>query len=66
MSLLFADMADIIVRKSKSLTLQGEQLKVFSLFATLISKAYTGVKCPIAMLYDLLISMANNAIQRST
>ena len=66
MSLLFADMADIIVRKSKSLTLQGEQLKVFSLFVTLLGKAYTRVNRLTARLYALLSSVTNNAIHRST
>ena len=62
MSLLFADMADIIVRKSRSLTLQGEQLKVLSMSVTLIGKAYTRVNRLTASLYALLSSATNNAI----
>ena len=62
MSLLFADMADIIVRKSRSLTLQGEQLKVLSMSVTLLGKAYKRVKRLTARLYALLSSVTNNAI----
>ena len=62
MSLLFADMADIIVRKSRSLTLQGEQLKVLSMSVTLLGKAYKRVNRLTARSYALLSSATNNAI----
>ena len=66
MSLLFADMADIIVRKSRSLTLQGEQLKVLSMYVTLLGKAYTRVNRLTVRLYALLSRVTDILNHRCT